>query len=216
MEISKKDLLQVTGISYGQLYRWKREGLIPEAWFVKRSSYTGQETYFPKDKILKRIKAIQQLKDTYSLEELASMLTPEVSNRVFNVDDLEKFEEIHLDVATCFMDEMGKDDFKFNEVLLMIALSQCKREFTLSNETLQKLAHSLILALHSMENIDQMLILMQLQEEYYMSVMLEGTHIYFDDRLHIVKEIHLQEISNAMKIKYKTTFQFEFEEEEMK
>ena len=71
MEISKKDLLKTTGISYGQLYRWKREGLIPEEWFVKRSSPTGQETYFPQEKILKRIHAIQQLKDSYSLEELA-------------------------------------------------------------------------------------------------------------------------------------------------
>ena len=53
MEISKKDLLKTTGISYGQLYRWKREGLIPEEWFVKRSSPTGQETYFPPpDKII--------------------------------------------------------------------------------------------------------------------------------------------------------------------
>ena len=31
--ISKKELLDQTGISYGQLYRWKRKGLIPEAWF---------------------------------------------------------------------------------------------------------------------------------------------------------------------------------------
>ena len=31
--ISKKDLLQETGISYGQLYRWIRERLIPDAWF---------------------------------------------------------------------------------------------------------------------------------------------------------------------------------------
>ena len=28
--ISKKELLDLTGISYGQLYRWKRKGLIPE------------------------------------------------------------------------------------------------------------------------------------------------------------------------------------------
>ena len=63
MEISKKDLLKTTGISYGQLYRWKREGLIPEEWFVKRSSPTGQETYFPQETILKRIHAIQPLKD---------------------------------------------------------------------------------------------------------------------------------------------------------
>ena len=36
MLISKKDLLAETGISYGQLYRWKREQLIPEEWFIKQ------------------------------------------------------------------------------------------------------------------------------------------------------------------------------------
>lgn len=78
MLISKKDLLDQTGISYGQLYRWKREKLIPEEWFIKRSSFTGQETFFPKTKILARIQAIQELKDKYSLEELARILSPEV------------------------------------------------------------------------------------------------------------------------------------------
>ena len=41
--ISKKDLLTTTGISYGQLYRWKRQGLIPEEWFIKKASYTGPQ-----------------------------------------------------------------------------------------------------------------------------------------------------------------------------
>ena len=50
--ISKKQLLSKTGISYGQLYRWKRERLIPEEWFMKQSSYTGQETFFPKRNVL--------------------------------------------------------------------------------------------------------------------------------------------------------------------
>lgn len=30
--ISKKELLERYGISYGALYRWKRMGLIPESW----------------------------------------------------------------------------------------------------------------------------------------------------------------------------------------
>ena len=74
MEISKKELLEVTGISYGQLYRWKREGLIPEEWFIKRSAFTGQETFFPKEKILPRIQTILEMKERYSLEELAKRL----------------------------------------------------------------------------------------------------------------------------------------------
>lgn len=78
MSITKKELLKITGISYGQLYRWKRFGLIPEEWFVKQSSYTGQETVFPKEKILERINIIQELKDYYSLEEMAVMLSPEL------------------------------------------------------------------------------------------------------------------------------------------
>ena len=69
-EISKKDLLKETGISYGQLYRWKREGLIPEEWFVKRPSFTGQETFFPRDRVLERIGLILERKDDLSLEEI--------------------------------------------------------------------------------------------------------------------------------------------------
>ena len=44
--ISKKELLERYGISYGALYRWKRMGLIPESWFLRRSTPSGQETYF--------------------------------------------------------------------------------------------------------------------------------------------------------------------------
>ncbi len=45
--ISKKELLEHAGISYGQLYRWKRKNLIPEDWFIRKSTFTGQETFFP-------------------------------------------------------------------------------------------------------------------------------------------------------------------------
>jgi len=77
--ISKKEVLKETGISYGQLYRWKRLGLIPEAWFIRRSTFTGQETFFPKEKILRRIEEILKLKEEHSLEELVRLLSPEVA-----------------------------------------------------------------------------------------------------------------------------------------
>lgn len=73
--ISKKELLEVMGISYGQLYRWKRKNLIPEEWFIKKSSYTGQETYFPKDKIIERIVKILSLKDEVPLDDMAEYFT---------------------------------------------------------------------------------------------------------------------------------------------
>ncbi|MBE6634506.1 MAG: DUF4004 family protein [Ruminococcaceae bacterium] len=72
--ISKKELLERYSISYGALYRWKRMGLIPEEWFLKRSAVTGQETFFPADLICQRIELIQSQKDVLSLEELAQKL----------------------------------------------------------------------------------------------------------------------------------------------
>ena len=76
-EISKKDLLGETGISYGQLYRWKREGLIPEEWFVKKASFTGQETWFPKERVLERVKMILEKKDEQSLDDIRSQILGE-------------------------------------------------------------------------------------------------------------------------------------------
>lgn len=77
-EISKKDLLDLTGISYGQLYRWKRKNLIPEEWFIKKSTYTGQETFFPREKILDRIDKIMNMKDDVMLDDMAEIFSPQL------------------------------------------------------------------------------------------------------------------------------------------
>ncbi|MBR3714499.1 MAG: DUF4004 family protein [Clostridia bacterium] len=72
--ISKKEVLEKYNISYGALYRWKRMGLIPEEWFVKKSAVTGQETYFVREAICERIETILGLKDSLSLDEIADQL----------------------------------------------------------------------------------------------------------------------------------------------
>jgi hypothetical protein len=76
-QISKKELLEFTGISYGQLYRWKRKGLIPEAWFIKKAAFTGQETFFPRTEILDRVQRIQGMKEDLNLDQLAGLLSPD-------------------------------------------------------------------------------------------------------------------------------------------
>ena len=75
--ISKKDLLARYGISYGALYRWKRKGLIPEEWFIKKSTVTGQETFFPYKLVCERIELIQSQKEDILLDELAHQLNKE-------------------------------------------------------------------------------------------------------------------------------------------
>ncbi len=79
--ISKKELLERYGISYGALYRWKRKGLIPEEWFLKKATVTGQETFFPKELICERVELIQSQKDDFSLDELSKQFHEESEAR---------------------------------------------------------------------------------------------------------------------------------------
>lgn len=72
--ISKKQLLEKYSISYGALYRWKRKGLIPEEWFIKKSTSTGQETFFPADLIFERVELILAKKEDILLDELAEKI----------------------------------------------------------------------------------------------------------------------------------------------
>lgn len=79
--ISKKELLDRYSISYGALYRWKRKGLIPEDWFIKKATITGQETFFPKALICERVELIQSQKDELSLDELAGQINQETQKQ---------------------------------------------------------------------------------------------------------------------------------------
>jgi DNA-binding transcriptional MerR regulator len=86
--ISKKELLEITGISYGALYRWKRKNLIPEEWFIRKSTFTGQETFFPRDKILERVKKIQDMKEDLSLDDLAGVFSPNLAAKSLSKEDM--------------------------------------------------------------------------------------------------------------------------------
>ena len=75
--ISKKELLERYGMSYGALYRWKRKGLIPEDWFIRKATATGQETFFPEALITERVELILRSKNEWELDELARKLRGE-------------------------------------------------------------------------------------------------------------------------------------------
>ena len=85
--ISKKNLLERYSISYGALYRWKRKGLIPEEWFIKKATATGQENFFPKELICERVELIQNQKDDYSLDELSKQFYKEDEKKAVLIID---------------------------------------------------------------------------------------------------------------------------------
>lgn len=85
--ISKKALLDKYKISYGALYRYKRKGLIPDDWFIKKSTVTGQETFFPEALICERMELILGMKDDILLDELAKKLSGEEMKQEFLIVD---------------------------------------------------------------------------------------------------------------------------------
>lgn len=154
--ISKKELLQITDISYGQLYRWKRKKIIPEEWFIKKSVSTGQETFFPGEKILERIREILRLKDTVSLDELSAMFSNEIKkceiSRKYIVENIipeyilemfenkyskkERYNSDEVLFIVIFKNMLESGSFNFEEIISLIEKIKENFSFIKDNEIL--------------------------------------------------------------------------------
>lgn len=122
--ISKKDLLKEMNISYGQLYRWKREGLIPDEWFIKQSVSTGQETFFKRSLIIPRIKQILSLKDKYELQEINKLFTENNEEHNYNVREVVMIDEIDPFVLKTYL--ANRKHLTIIELALVYIFSQYK------------------------------------------------------------------------------------------
>lgn len=123
--ISKKELLKLTNISYGQLYRWKRKNLIPESWFIRKSTFTGQETFFPRDKIVNRVKKIMELKNELSLDELSDMFSNNSMKRNISINEIYKKNIVSKYSIELFKELYGKiDTFEFKQVVCIYIIDK--------------------------------------------------------------------------------------------
>ena len=75
--ISKKRFWRNTAFLTVRCTGGKRMGLIPEAWFIRKSTATGQETFFRRDQVCPRVELILSRRDGTSLEQLAGELEGE-------------------------------------------------------------------------------------------------------------------------------------------
>lgn len=208
MLISKRELLDETGISYGQLYRWKREGLIPEEWFIKQSAFTGQETFFPRDLILKRIKAIQDLKDKYTLEEVAKLLSPEVPSKGFAFDDLESINEISKEILYALKSDIEEDNVLYIHVLLLIIITALKEELNMFTTQVVELYEGIRPYIKEVKSTNYIYKVFEIDKKYYSVLYQEDSNFYVDSRFSPIKSIRIEDISNEFKIKYKTQFDY--------
>ncbi len=216
MYISKKELLQLTGISYGQLYRWKREGLIPESWFIKQSSYTGQETFFPKDKIVDRVKAIQDMKDKYSLDELARLLSPEASSDVFIMEEqIPNIVGLNIAIYDKYKQLVGIDELRFYDFLLVLAFSNIQRQLHLENERLFLLLENIAIRAKQIGSVDCVLLVLEVNEQLYSMILKENEYmerkqkeieLFFDQRFTIRFALSLSEVNEQFRRENKNLF----------
>jgi DNA-binding transcriptional MerR regulator len=140
--ISKRELLEATGISYGQLYRWKREKLIPDSWFVKRSAFTGQETFLPR-KAVERIQFILSNKDRYSLTQLQDMISPEAKSRSYPASAVGLMPGAARP-AQALRNLLGSEEFDHGQALCaMIAADMIRSGVKLDDATLKEVLGAL-------------------------------------------------------------------------
>jgi DNA-binding transcriptional MerR regulator len=212
--ISKKELLALTGISYGQLYRWKRERLLPEDWFIKRSSFTGQETFFPRTQILERIAAIKELKDRYSLDAIADFLSPQSGDAVA-VDALKKLFETDGLFLDAVVKEFGENTdstarsacLSFSEAVFVGALGSLVDEGSITSSVAAQLAfssrtlatqwasetmHCKVLVVKDTKDTNAIL-------SWHLALFKEGAVPVFSDQLQILAELPLEATSAHIK-----------------
>lgn len=191
----------MTGISYGQLYRWKRKELIPEEWFIKKSSYTGQETFFPREKIINRINKIIDLKDDMPLDDLAVMFTNKPKVDDVSEEYLIEKEIIREETLPIYKDIFReKEEYNFKDVLLMDIL---QREFDLGKLTISEIEVILKLINKEYKSIEEkdgtLYIIRRLG--IGICVVAYRERIIVDDGSKIIGEINIKNIIENLKMR---------------
>lgn len=204
--ITKKELLAQTGISYGQLYRWKRQKLIPEDWFIKQASYTGQETIFPREQILSRIQAILDAKDTYSLDELASLLSPEQSETALPACTLSQIQLISKEVLQQILETRPKAEYHFFELVLFAAVSAACTQCNLKGPEIQDLLQKSWNAARENQSVNRTLLVLRVGEELHTALLGKDSTIHFDSGVEIIYCSALGELADQLKLNYQSLF----------
>lgn len=204
--ISKKELLELTGISYGQLYRWKRERLIPEEWFIKRASFTGQETFFPRSQILPRVQAILDNKDKYSLTELSKMLSPDTAPALIDSTALAQIEEIAPDLLPAILYCFQKESYELFDLALFTAISQAEAALGIQGDERRDVVE-LCVSTAKLRQLDSVLTVFLVGGAYHALMTKADSPLVFDSTIQTgACTVSISEAASAIKVKYRALF----------
>lgn len=200
--ISKKELLELTGISYGQLYRWKRKNLVPENWFIRKSAFTGQETFFPKQRMLARIDKIINMKDDLSLDELAEVFSPTPAGLAISLQQMIE-RNIVTKVAADFADEqMGRlPHYTFEQTMYFYILDQCLVTGEMSLDEGKSLLRTLAEHYPKFEGKPCDLFLIRKMGVSAFFLLASGSELYIESGVRIALHIQIAKCIEELKLK---------------
>jgi hypothetical protein len=199
--ISKKELLDVTGISYGSLYRWKRKNLIPEEWFVRKSTFTGQETFFPRKKMLARIEMIKNMKEDLSLDDLADVLSPSLSSVTMSAEELVKRNIVTKPSADLFTQQFGNaDHLLFEQMLYIHVLDKALKSGDINMEEGKLLLGTLVEGYRKYEGRNCDLVFVRKMGVSTCFLISNPCELYFEPVARIVSRISINESIEELKL----------------
>ena len=198
--ISKKDLLAAAGISYGQLYRWKRKGLIPEEWFIKKSTFTGQETFLPRDKVLARVEKIKSLQsEDVSLNDIADAVSPslaEVSLTLSDVRERRLASEAALEVFSG--SHGGEAPLRFGELVSLSALDTLLKTGDVSLDEGRVVLEALDSAYPAFEGRDADLVFVRRLGMSTALLVSSSAEVRFETAARVIARLNLAECAEAL------------------
>lgn len=195
-------MLEKTSISYGQLYRWKRKNLIPEEWFIRKSTFTGQETFFPREDILKRISMIQKMKENLSLDEMREMLSPKMKDVSMTADELIHKGLISRTALDVFSDGGGNSVFSSRDLLSLYVLEGLLQSGNVSLAEAKLAAE--VLKQHDTEEIKKQTELIVLRKLGVTTCFIAAAadSILFESSVKVVERVDLVKASEELKTTY--------------
>ncbi|MHB1419899.1 MAG: YhbD family protein [Bacillota bacterium] len=200
--LSKKELLELTCISYGQLYRWKRKNLIPEEWFIRKSSFTGQETFFPKEKIIERIDKIKGMKDDLSLDDLADMFSPDPINVVLTKKELLEHNIVSRAAIDLLVEELGDaETYYFEQILFANLLDQMLQAGEISLEEGKTILQVLGSNYPKFEGKNCELICLRKFGVFTCLLVSSPSEIFFENNARVIARLNLSKCIEQLKIR---------------
>lgn len=198
--ISKRDLLRAARISYGTLYRWKRMHLIPESWFIHKSTHTGQETFFPKERMLARVHRIQELKGELSKEQLKEIFSPNVRSFRIPFEDFLSLKIVTKLSVTAFSSVFPeKRELSFDDVFSIYVVDHLMRLSGIYLEDAKQVIRMLDKYLRKNSTKEFQLILMRKMGIPFTVLVKGEEEILLEENMEIIACAHLSEFEEALK-----------------